>query len=150
MAKLYRPSVEELEQLRNEATKNGAVTEAAWVADFARIHAGFLRSDPCRYRAYGPYWWSVKKAFLDQGITEFGDTIDKEWLEQTDYGNQFHNLLAAWVYNEGALDGGLIYSHGHTIAFEPEEEGMERDVQAYTIVDEDVEFYAKKRGLSRP
>ncbi len=77
----------------------------------------FLRADPCRYRAYGPYWWSVKKSFLDQGITEFGDSIDREWLEQTDYGNQFHNLLAAWVYNEGALDGGLIYSHGHTIAF---------------------------------
>lgn len=145
MAKLYRPSVEELELLRNEATKNGAVTESTWIADFARIHAGFLRADPCRYRAYGPYWWSVKQALIGQGITEFGDTIDKEWLELTDYGNPFHNLLAAWIYWIGALDGGLIYSHGHTIAFEPEEEGMEHDVRPYTLVDDDMEILALER-----
>lgn len=144
--RLYKPTVDELELLRQEATSNGKVSEEQWIQSNCRLMQGALNRDPRRYRSYGPYWWVMKKAMIDNGISDFGDFVDREWLELADYGNTFHNLLAAWMYQDMAVDNGLIYSNDHNVAFEPEEEGMERDVQVYTLVDDDMEILAFERA----
>lgn len=146
---LYRPSIDELEALRALATKNGSVTESEWCAKNVEIQAGFIRQDPLRYRSFGPYWWILKRAMLKHGIDDFGDFIDSEWESLCDYGTEFHNLLAAWMYAENALDMGLIYSNAHTVAFEPEEADMERDIRPYQLVDDDMEIYAQENRFVR-
>ena len=142
LKKLFKPSIEELNGLRFEATDGGKITEEDWVKENCRIIRKTLSDDPRRYRSYGPYWWIVKRALNDNGMTDFGTTIDLEWAEQADYGNTFLNLLAAWLYQEEALNTGLIYSNAHTIAFEPEEEGVEHDISEYQLIDDEVEILA--------
>lgn len=151
MPRLYKPTKEELEALRAEATKNGKVTEEEWVAKHCELVTKILLQDPLRYRSYGPYWWVLKSALLERGASfGFFDFVDAQWMEAVDYGSTFLNLLAAWMYAENALDMGLIYSHEHTVAFEPEEEGMEQDVRPYFLIDEDMETLALEKHKGRP
>lgn len=139
----YKPSIEELAPLKAEATKNGQVSEAEWLQKMSDTIAGLIRNDPRRYRAYGPYWWTLKRILIDRGHTEFGDSLDAEWLEYVDYGNPVWNLLACWVYGEVAMDGGLMYSNHHVITFVPEsEDDGEADDREYTLVDDEVESLA--------
>ena len=145
--KLYRPGKDELETLRPMATKNGAVSEEKWIADNIRATSKLLKNEPKRYRGYGPYWWILKKIMLAHGITDFGDHVDIEWADLCDYGNDFHNLLAAWMYQDIAFENGLIYSNAHNVAFEPEAEGMEHDVAEYILADDEMELLAVQTSL---
>lgn len=150
MRQLYKPTIEELELLRDEATGGGRISEAQWAKKICGVMADMLKNDPRRYRSYGPYWWVMKQAMLDNGVAQFGEFIDREWFELVDYGNPFHNLLAAWMYQDGALENGLMYSHAHNVAFLPEEEKVETpDVQEYTLVDEEMEQLALEKGMRR-
>lgn len=142
MRKMIKPTVEEIEQFRSEATNGGKVSEEEWVKENCRIVSGILAKDPRRYRAYGPYWWVTKHALIANGHNEFDDHVDAEWLEQCDYGKDFYNLIAAWMYQAQALDSGLIYSNAHLVQFEPEEPGGEQDVDEYTLTDDYMELLA--------
>lgn len=146
--KLYKPSVDELNLIRPGATNNGAVSEEDWVEKCCKETARILRKDPLRYRSYGPYWWVQKKAMIDAGIEDFGDTVDLEWFEKVDYGNKFLNLLAALMYSNSAMDMGLIYANAHNVAFLSEEEAIEHDVQVYTLADDEVEILAVEKNLT--
>lgn len=145
--KLIKPAVEEIERFRFEATEGGKVSEEDWVKENCRIVSGILAKDPRRYRAYGPYWWITKRALIANGHDDFGDHVDAEWIEQCDYGNDFHNLIAAWMYQSQALDLGLIYSSAHTVQFEPEEPGGEQDVYEYLLADDEMELLAIQKNL---
>lgn len=144
--KLIKPDVSEIEQFRFEATDGGKVSEEDWVKENCRIVHKIVARDPKRYRAYGPYWWIVKRALIANGYDDFGDHVDAEWVEQCDYGKDFYNLIAAWMYQERALDFGLIYSNAHTVEFEPEEDGMERDVGEYVLTDDEMELLGLEKG----
>lgn len=143
MRKLDKPDKTELEALRNQATKNGQVPEADWVARNIGLTADVLRREPLRYRSYGPYWWILKQALISHGVDDFGDFVVREWFELADYGSEFHNLLAALLYSNAAMDNGLIYSNAHNVAFLPEDEGMESDIQVYTVADDFMEALDK-------
>lgn len=142
MPRLQKPEVAAIEALRNSATKNGQVSEADWIANNIDLTAGILRNDPRRYRSYGPYWWAVKHSMINHGVDDFGDFVDLEWFEKVDYGNEFLNLLAALMYQDTALDMGLIYSNDHNIEYEPVDEDSEGDVQVYTVADDFMELKA--------
>lgn len=142
MPKLQKPEVAKIEALRDTATNNGQVSEADWIAKNIELTAGILRRDPRRYRAYGPYWWVVKRAMINHGLDDFGDFVDLEWYDKVDYGNEFLNLLAALIYQDMVLELGLIYSNDHNIEYEPVDEDSEGDVQVYTVADDFMELKA--------
>lgn len=152
MAPLYKPDVDTLNELKKQAL--AAVPNAIeWRKKFLGNLATILREDPKRYRAYGPYWWGLKKALVAEGITEFGETVDAEWLAQTDYGDATRNILAAWLYADSYSEpNGLMYSHDHPVAFSPDAQGEveqvdgEFDVLQYTLIDEEVEVLALERS----
>ncbi len=50
------------------------------------------------------------------------------------------------MYQDRVFDFGDIHSHRHTVRFEPEEEGMERDVSEYVLVDEEMEMLILAKG----
>ena len=53
-----------------------------------------LLASPQQYRSYGPFWWQLKRELLAQGYAQFGEHLDAEWLEHTEYGDPILNLLA--------------------------------------------------------
>lgn len=140
MAEVKKIAVAAMEALRDEATKNGKVSEDGWADKNVQLTAGLLRGDPLRYRSYGPYWWLVKAAMIRRGIDEFGDFVDGEWFANMDYGNEFHNLLAALLYSNRALDMGLIHSNAHNVELLPAGEDQEEDVLVYVLADDDMEL----------
>ncbi len=93
--KLVKPEVSAIERLRDEATNGGKVSEDDWVKENCRVVHQIVARDLKRYRAYGPYWWFVKRALIAHGYDDFRDHVDAEWAEQCDYGKDFYSLIAA-------------------------------------------------------
>ena len=151
MRKFIKPTEGEIKLLRDAATKSGAVDEREWVKTHCRLLAGLLKKDPLRYRGYGPYWPAVKKALIDAGYQDFGDSVDLEWFERIDYGKTFYNLLAAWMYQENAANSGLIYSDAHIATFEEEEEESGETITVemeYFAADDDMELMALEKRIN--
>lgn len=136
--KIYKQPIESLKTLKAEATDYGRISEADWRAKMAKTLAGIISQNPIRYRAYGPYWWLLKKELIANGITMFGETVDAEGFEMCDYGDATYNLLAAWAYGEYAMDLGLIYSNEHNIDA-IEDDDTEPHSRVYVIADDEVE-----------
>lgn len=144
---LVKPSIDELELLRPEATQNGQVSEDEWVKRNCELNASLLRKDPRRYRSFGPYWWVLKEAMRNKGITGFGESFDMEGCDLCRYDTPFHTLLAAWIYSENAIDMGLMYANEHIVSYQPEETDVENDVRPYVVADDDMELLAIQNNL---
>lgn len=139
MPTLYKPTVESLEALKKEAFQGGAVSPEEWRAKVASGCVKMLLASPQQYRSYGPFWWQLKRELLAQGDSQFGDHLDAEWLELTEYGDPVLNLLACIVHANWAIEQGLIYSSRHPVAF-IQDDGSEPDIQEYVLIDEDLEI----------
>lgn len=138
-------SIESLEAERSTALKGGTVIEQEWIVKFLEIMRRLLKNDIRRYRSFGPYWWIVKEAFLEAGITEFGEYIDSEWLDMTRYDTSFHGLLAALLYSGQSMNMGMIYANSHNVSIE-EENGI-MDEQVYVLADDDMETLAIEKSF---
>lgn len=121
MSELLKYPIEELEELGKEALNNGKTPIDVWRAKILNTFVKIIGKDRYRYRDFGPYWWQVKKAMIDETNPDFkkpawiGSYLDTEWLKKTDYGNPFFNLVAAWRFQDEAVNNGLMYSNVHTI-----------------------------------
>lgn len=146
MAKFEKPHANEFAELKREALANHA--EEEWRKNILGNIANILRREPLRYRAYGPYWWILKREMLNQGIKDFGSHIDAEWYGNTDYGNSTINILAAWLYEDNGFSFRNIYSSDHNVTFLQGENEGEIDVRVYTLVDEDMEMLAIQNNLA--
>ncbi len=112
-----KPNVEDLDEIIEDARKKNP----DWLMAYLRTVSSDLREDPGRYRSYGYYWWVLKRAFLEKGITTFGRDIDKEWEEYMDYGDIEHNVVAADLYQEHIFESCYIYSNTHPYYYKDEE-----------------------------
>lgn len=111
-----------------------------WAAGYLAKLPDFLENNPGFYRAFGPYWWLVKKALVDHKVFEFGDEVDREWFEALDYGDEGLNLLAAFAYYEERYSQGALTEQQHII------DDLEAvDSIEYLIEDADMEqrFFAQ-------
>ena len=61
------------------------------------------------------YWWSLKKIFINRDLALFGNNIDREWLEEADYGEPALNIMVAQLYSDIRFDAGLIDDTFHTL-----------------------------------
>lgn len=135
---IYTPSEQDLQPLYAEAMANQTVDQ--WIAKLLKGIKSILERDPARYRAYGPYWWLVKKAFVDRDDFTFGESLDAEWVEAMDYGKPELNLLAAWAYEDVQISRGLTYESIHTL------EDGEGEAVEFLSADEDMEIRGALRG----
>lgn len=146
MLKLYKPERETLDKVRAEAIMGEK--ESLWQMRYLANVAKLLNDDPKLYLSYGPYWWLLKKELTAHGFRGFGDAIDREWFENTDYGNSTDNILAAHVYNEYAMEYGLCYSNDHQYSYFDEDGHPELAI--YTLIDSDMETYsAGKKAVDK-
>lgn len=133
--KIYKPDVSALQPLIDEATENQTIEQ--WITKLLAAIKSVLIKSPERYRSYGPYWWLVKKMFIDRKDTSFGDHIDKVWYEAMDYGYDKFNLVAAFAYADNRFEIGLMKDSYHTM--EDEESG---DSIEFISGDEEMEMIA--------
>ena len=99
---IEKPSKEELERLVSQAAGNRG--EAEWVAALLAAIRTLLLRNPKRYRGFGPYWWLVKRMFIEAGDLSFGEHLDQQWIEALDYAEAKYNLAAAWAYEDARFN----------------------------------------------
>jgi hypothetical protein len=137
---IQKPTKEELTPLFIEATENQ--TAQKWEQRLIQAIADILRERPLRYRTYGPYWWVVKRALIDAGVTDFGDHIDQEWFDALNYGDPAYNLLAAWAYEDARFAGGQMIENPYHTLTDADGEAIE-----YACNDEQMEAMAMAEAL---
>ena len=139
----YKSALCDYENERCEFTCNGSMTLRQCIWNTEQAIAESMRKDPESYKAFGPYWWNVKNLMLLHGILEFGSFIDRKWLRRCDYGNEFDNIFAAWLYYGQSLEEGRMYAQDHTVYFMQYTNGaMTRYVsETYRLLDRDMEMY---------
>lgn len=143
MKTLAKPTIQELEALKGTATNNGKTPKDEWIATITSSYRNVLKHDPRQYRSFGPFWWLLKRELIACGINDFGDHLDMEWIEITDYKDMMLNILAAWAYAEFASEQqGLLYSNTHSVTF-IEDSGA--STSEYTLIDEEMEVLAWKK-----
>lgn len=97
---IEKPTMEELDVV----IANGGKPDNEWIASILAAIRSLLLKNPKRYRGYGPYWWLVKKMFVEAGDLEFGEHLDAQWIEALDYGEAKYNLAAAFAYEDARFN----------------------------------------------
>lgn len=115
--RIDKPDVEELDEIIEDARKKNP----DWVTKYLHATNELLDKDPALYRSYGYYWWGLKRAMLEKGITSCGLSVDEEWAEYTDYGDIEHNVAAAYLYQDRVFDSCFVYSSKHSYYYLDEE-----------------------------
>ncbi len=110
---IEKPTKEELDRLVEEGSTNRTADE--WIASMLQAVRSTLIRNPKRYRGYGPYWWLVKKMFIDAGDLAFGEHLDAQWIEALDYGSAKHNMAAAFAYEDARFLTMHILEATHTL-----------------------------------
>ena len=110
---IYKPSQDDLQPLLGQATKDQ--TAEQWMEKFLTNLKANLLKEPLRYRTYGPYWWLLKKIYIDQSDLSFGESIDQEWFDALDYGKPEFNILAAFAYEEVRVTKNMLDDPFHTM-----------------------------------
>ena len=110
---IYRLSIDDLQPLLLEATATQTLEQ--WMDKFLAGMKRILLDNPLRYRNFGPYWWPLKKAYIDRGDMSFGDFLDAEWLAAMDYGKPELNILAAYAYEDLRLTTSMMEDPFHTM-----------------------------------
>jgi len=110
---ISKPAESDLQGILEQAT--AGQTLEAWKKKFLAGLKAILTKDPTRYRAYGPYWWPLKKVYIDQGDLAFGESVDLEWLEAMDYGKPELNIIAAHAYEEVRICKNMVDDPFHVM-----------------------------------
>jgi len=99
-AMIEKPTKEELDRVIAAA----GLPADEWIAALLSGIRSLLLKSPKRYRGYGPYWWLIKKMFVEAGDLEFGEELDAQWVEALDYGEAKYNLAAAFAYEDARFE----------------------------------------------
>lgn len=132
--KIVKPTEADLAGLVVEATESQTLTQ--WRERYLSMLDDFFTRNSLRYRAYGPWWWLVKKEMIAAGNFEFGEEFDAEWVEALDYGRIELNLLAAQGYADWKVETGGMHEPLHTLEME------DGEFFDYLLTDTDMEIRA--------
>ncbi|MFH1984755.1 MAG: hypothetical protein ABIL58_23185 [Pseudomonadota bacterium] len=129
---IEKPNREDLDKVI--AAGSGARTEPEWVAAMMAAIRALLLKNPKRYRGYGPYWWLLKRMFIEAGDLSFGEHLDYQWIEDLDYGSPAYNLAAAFAYEDARFNSVNVLDAYHVM---PTTDG---DAVEFTAADEEMEL----------
>lgn len=140
--RVYKPSIEMVDAVIEKARGANPNWQSVYLQN---VHKELL-ADPKRYKCYGMFWWVMKQALIESGITDFGQALDKEWLENTAYGDTARNLAATDLYADFALKNGLFYSSTHPYSYFDEESSEKYGDECwkealYVLSDDDMEEF---------
>lgn len=139
------PTKEDLQDLINEALQNGALSSEEFVKNHCAGLINTLEKDPALYRAYGAYWWSVKRILTAQGYDEIVGpdreeiTADHFYIE-----DDVTTLCAAWYYWNFNIESGDMYSSIRIYSYEDDSDFVQFE---YSIEDESMEERVLRTSL---
>lgn len=136
---VIKPTKDDLADLLNEALSN-VDTPAQFVTRFVKNTADILKTNPKLYRAYGPWWWPMKKVMMDEGITDFGQSVEVGPLTHFTLGAPELDCVAAWAYHSDKIDMGNAYSSDHAL------EMLDGDIYNYQLQDTEMEAVIINQG----
>ena len=126
---LYTP--ESLAEAITEGSK-GFVNQQQWVTKMLGSFAAMVRRRPMAYRAFGPFWWPIKRLMIEAG--EFhGELPDPAEVESITLGSAALDVAAAWAYSEYAIDNQI---EGNNLITVDDSDGDSYD---YHLNDEEME-----------
>jgi hypothetical protein len=100
MITAYKMDPEYLQQKQAEYQKQvgeGKPLLPVFVAQFAKI----LTRDRKAYRRYGPYWWSVKRILIANGVG-VGSEMEPMWANEYDCATPELTMIAADEFSQDA------------------------------------------------
>lgn len=146
MKKINKPTYEDVEKLRQDVCKELNATPDQWREKYLKALAEQLTKEPQQYRNYGYMWWVVKKALLNAGYHTCGDSVDKEWFDLADYGNDTDNLLAAHLVMEDIINY-YFWCPTHIFVDVTDDDWATWDTVQFTANDEEAEMRAAARSM---
>ncbi|WP_318491873.1 peptide-binding protein [Photobacterium leiognathi] len=125
------PSVADLEHLLAEATAETEQTE--YVESYLTKLVDLLKSNPRTYRAYGPYWWAIKRMLINRLISDFGDNVEAVTVDKFFIEDEANTIVAAWSYQNYQFTNGNQTSPFHVLPLVDDED------YEYCLVDDSME-----------
>lgn len=112
------------------------LTDAQFAERYLKGVVETLNAKPKMYRSFGAYWWPIKKLMLEKNLLPmgFGDSYDATMAEQFTYESESLTVCAAYLYQQDAIESGLVFSNTHPLDLEG---SLESEI--YTLEDSDVE-----------
>jgi hypothetical protein len=110
---IYKPSENDLQPFLMQAVAKQPLDQ--WIEKFSANLKVILLKSPLRYRTYGPYWWPLKKIYIDKEDFSFGDFLDQEWFSTMDYGKPELNIMAAFLYEDMRMAKNMIDDPFHVM-----------------------------------
>ena len=100
------------EQIKEVIEAEGA-TESQITGALLQSLAKSINEQPIRYRAFGAYWWLIKRQLIENDLAN-DEVIDLQTFKLTTYGSPMLDITAAWVYYRQQLNlHGLMLSNEH-------------------------------------
>ncbi|WP_419238296.1 hypothetical protein ACN08P_23515 (plasmid) [Photobacterium leiognathi subsp. mandapamensis] len=125
------PSVADLEHLLAEATAETEQTE--YVESYLTKLVDLLKSNPRTYRAYGPYWWAIKRMLINRLISDFGDNVEAVTVDKFFIEDEANTIVASWSYQNYQFTNGNQTSPFHVLPLVDDED------YEYCLVDDSME-----------
>lgn len=132
------PTPEALKPLLDEALEDDNVTPADFINNHCAGLITVLVENPLLYRAYGAYWWAVKRILQKHGFTELFMLEDQDepiTAEHFYIKDDVTTLCAGWAYMDFMIDSGNQHSNIHVYE---DENGEQFE---YSLEDLDLERY---------
>jgi len=100
------------EEVKEVIEVEGA-TESQITGDLLKSFAKSIKKQPIRYRAFGAYWWLIKRQLIEIDLA-LDEVIDLQTYKSLSYGEPVLDITAAWIYYTQQLDlHGLMLSNEH-------------------------------------
>lgn len=132
------PTPEALKPLLDEALEGGNLAPEVFINNHCAGLITTLVHNPLSYRAYGAYWWAVKRILLKHGFVELFQLEDEDEPATAEHfyiQDDVTTLCAAWAYMDVMIDAGHQLSNIHVY------EGEDGEQFEYSLEDLDLERY---------
>ena len=96
-----------------QVIKDEGATESQITDVLLRSFAKSIKEKPIRYRAFGAYWWLIKRQLIELDLA-LDEVIDLQTYKAITYGEPVLDITAAWIYHTSQLElHGLMLSNQH-------------------------------------
>lgn len=126
------PTAHDVEPLVKEATSDQSAE--VFVEHYLANLVELLKSNPRSYRAYGGYWWPLKRCLIERLVTDFGDNVEAVTVDRFFIKDEAHTIAAAWAYQNYQFEQGNQTSPYHLMPVHDAED------YEYILVDENMEM----------
>lgn len=132
------PTPDDLKPLVDEALEGGELSHEEFINNHCAGLITVLVENPLAYRAYGAYWWAVKRILLKHDFTELFTLEDQDEPTTAEHfyiQDDVTTLCAAWAYMDTMIEAGHQLSNIHVYT-DTDGEKFE-----YSLEDLDLERY---------